>query len=298
MAEDTGSLGLREDGTSLLLSFWRSLRRWPVVALVILATLVTLAVFAPVIAPHHPIRGHLSTRNKPPLFFEGSTTGHIFGTDHQGRDLFTRFIYGARVSLAFAAATVAVSVTIGAPLGAISGYFGGHVDEVIMRVVDLVNALPFVLVALVAVMVFGPSFLTLLVILALFSWGALARQVRGEALQLRTTDYVALARVAGASPLRIIWRHLLPGVTNTLIVVATLRAGQIILSEATLSFLGVGIPPPNPAWGSMVSSGRDYLSSAWWIAVIPGLGIGITVFALNFLGDWLRDRFDPRLRQV
>jgi peptide/nickel transport system permease protein len=252
---------------------------------------------APVIAPYHPVRGDISSRVEPPWPLTGSTADHILGTDHQGRDIFTRLMYGARVSLTFAAATMVLGLSFGTILGAISGFFGGHVDELIMRVVDLSNALPFILVALVVVMVFGPSFTTLLVILSLFSWDSFARQVRGEVLQLSRADYVSLARVAGASPFRIIWRHLLPGVTNTLIVVATLRTGQIILAESTLSFLGVGIPPPNPAWGSMVSDGRDYLSSAWWIAVIPGLGIGLTVFALNFLGDWLRDHFDPRLRQ-
>jgi peptide/nickel transport system permease protein len=264
----------------------------------ILAVLIVFAVLAPVIAPYHPVRGNLAERTKPPLPFEGSTTAHILGTDQQGRDIFTRLMYGARVSLTFAAATMALGLTFGAILGAISGYFGGHIDEFIMRLVDLSNALPFILVALVVVMVFGPSFMTLLVILSIFSWDSFARQVRGEVLQLTRMDYVSLARVAGASPARIIWKHLLPGVTNTLIVVCTLRTGQIILAESTLSFLGVGIPPPNPAWGSMVSDGRQYLSSAWWIAVIPGLGIGLTVFALNFLGDWLRDHFDPRLRQT
>lgn len=282
----------------LPLVLWRGLRRWPVIPVFILVTLILFAVLAPVIAPYHPVRGDLAARNEPPLPFPESSTAHILGTDHQGRDIFTRLIYGARVSLTFAAATMALGLGIGAVVGAVSGYFGGHIDELIMRVVDLSNALPFILVALVVVMVFGPSFLTLLVILSLFSWDSFARQVRGEVLQLSRMDYVSLARVAGASPFRIIWRHLLPGVTNTLIVVATLRTGQIILTESTLSFLGVGIPPPNPAWGSMVADGRNYLSSAWWIAIIPGLGIGLTVFALNFLGDWLRDHFDPRLRQI
>ena len=223
---------------------------------------------------------------------------HLLGTDQQGRDILSRMMHGARVSLTFAALTMAIGVALGALLGAISGYLGGHVDEIIMRLVDLTNALPFLLAALVVVSVFGASFKTLLVILSLFAWGGYARQVRGEVLQLKEMDYVALAKVAGASPLRIVWRHLLPGVTNTLIVVATLGTGQIILAESTLSFLGVGIPPPNPAWGSMVADGRNYIATAWWVAVIPGAGIGLTVLSLNFLGDWLRDYFDPRLRQI
>lgn len=299
MAETTQSSATFLDRrTSFGVSAWREFRRWPVIPIAILALLVVAAVFAPLLSPYHPVRGDLASRNIPPLLMEGSTADHILGTDQQGRDIFSRMLYGARVSLSFASATMALGIVLGTIFGLISGYFGGHVDELIMRIVDLANALPFILIALVVVMIFGASFLTLLVILALFSWGDFARQIRGEVLQLSRMDYVALAKVAGASPARIIWRHLLPGVTNTLIVVATLRTGQIILAEATLSFLGVGIPPPNPAWGSMVSDGRDYLSSAWWIAVIPGIGIGLTVLSMNFLGDWLRDHFDPRLRQI
>ncbi len=281
------------------------LRRWPVIPVAILAVLIFAAVSAPILAPYDgdgllppPVRGDLAARSRPPFWLSGGSTEFLLGTDQQGRDILSRIMHGARVSLTFAAVTMAIGVVIGSFLGAISGYFGGHIDELIMRAVDLANALPFILAALVFVSVFGASFRTLLIILSLFVWGSYARQVRGEILQLKEMDYVALAKVAGASPLRIIWRHLLPGVTNTLIVVATLGTGQIILTESTLSFLGVGIPPPNPAWGSMVSSGRNYIASAWWIAVIPGVAIGLTVLSLNFLGDWLRDRFDPRLRQL
>lgn len=280
---------------------WRAysrFRRWPIIPVLILGVLVFAAITAPVLAPYHPVRGDLADRGTPPFWFEDGSFEYVLGTDQQGRDILTRMMYGARVSLAFATLTMVIGVALGALLGAASGYFGGHVDEVIMRLVDLSNALPFILAALVFVSVFGASFRTLLIILSLFVWGGYARQVRGEVLQLKQMDYVSLAKVAGASPVRIIWRHLLPGVTNTLIVVATLGTGQIILTESTLSFLGVGIPPPNPAWGSMVSDGRNYIGNAWWIAVIPGMGIGLTVISLNFLGDWLRDRFDPRLRQV
>lgn len=274
------------------------LRRLPVIPVLILAILTFAAVFAPALAPYHPVRGDLRERGTPPAWQAEGSMAHILGTDQHGRDILTRMMHGARVSLTFAALTMIIGVALGALLGALSGYAGGHVDEIIMRLVDLTNALPFLLAALVMVSVFGASFRTLLIILSLFAWGGYARQVRGEVLQLKEMDYVALARVAGASPLRIVWRHLLPGVTNTLIVVATLGTGQIILAESTLSFLGVGIPPPNPAWGSMVADGRNYIATAWWIAVIPGAGIGLTVVSLNFLGDWLRDYFDPRLRQV
>ena len=288
---------LQIDEPSFISRAYTQFRRWPYIPAIILIVLVFAAIAAPLVAPYDPVKGDLRARTKPPIGF-GGTTEHLFGTDNQGRDIFSRIIHGARVSISFAAITMLLSVALGAVIGAVSGYFGGHVDETLMRLVDLQNALPFILAALVMVGVFGASFTTLLIIIAIFSWGTTARQIRGEILQLKQMDYVALARIAGASSPRIIFKHLLPGVTNTLIVVATLGTGQIILTEATLSFLGVGIPPPKPAWGSMVSFGRNYIDSAWWIAVIPGIAIALVVVSLNFLGDWLRDYFDPRLRQI
>ncbi len=288
---------LQIDEPSFISRAYTKFRRWPYIPALVLIILIFAALAAPLISPYDPVKGDLRARSKPPLGF-GGTTEHLFGTDNQGRDIFSRIIHGARVSISFAAITMLLSVALGAVIGAVSGYFGGHIDETLMRLVDLQNALPFILAALVMVGVFGASFTTLLIVIAIFSWGATARQIRGEILQLKQMDYVSLARVAGASPPRIIFQHLLPGVTNTLIVVATLGTGQIILTEATLSFLGVGIPPPNPAWGSMVSFGRNYIDTAWWIAVIPGIAIALVVVSLNFLGDWMRDYFDPRLRQV
>ena len=288
---------LQIDEPSFISRAFARFRKWPYIPAFILVVLVFAAIAAPLISPYDPVKGDLRGRSKPPIGF-GGTTEHIFGTDNQGRDIFSRIIHGARVSMSFAAITMLLSVALGAVIGAASGYFGGHIDEALMRLVDLQNALPFILAALVAVGVFGASFTTLLIIIAIFSWGTTARQIRGEILQLKQMDYVSLARIAGASSPRIIFKHLLPGVTNTLIVVATPGTGQIILTEATLSFLGVGIPPPKPAWGSMVSFGRNYIDSAWWIAVIPGVAIALVVVSLNFLGDWLRDYFDPRLRQL
>lgn len=288
---------LQIDEPSLISRAYTRFRRWPYIPAIVLLVLVFAAIAAPIVSPYDPVKGDLRARTKPPVGF-GGTTEHLFGTDNQGRDIFSRIIHGARVSISFAAITMLLSVALGAVIGAVSGYFGGHVDETLMRLVDLQNALPFILAALVMVGVFGASFTTLLIIIAIFSWGTTARQIRGEILQLKQMDYVNLARIAGASSPRIIFKHLLPGVTNTLIVVATLGTGQIILTEATLSFLGVGIPPPKPAWGSMVAFGRNYIDSAWWIAVIPGVAIALVVVSLNFLGDWLRDYFDPRLRQI
>jgi peptide/nickel transport system permease protein len=183
-------------------------------------------------------------------------------------------------------------------LGLISGYAGGWVDEVLMRLVDLSFAMPFILVALVVVIVVGQSFTIIVILLIVFSWGGFARQTRGEALLLKESDYVALSRIAGASSVHLMYKHILPGLTNTIVVLATLRVGQLILAEAVLSFLGVGIPPPTPAWGAMVADGRDYIRIAWWIMIFPGIAIFLTVVGFNFLGDWLRDRWDPRLRHV
>ena len=187
---------------------------------------------------------------------------------------------------------------IGTALGLIAGYFGGLIDEIIMRLVDIFLGLPFVLVAMVLALVLGTSLTTMIIVLAVLTWAGFVRNVRGEVLSLRERDYVALARIAGASLPRILLMHILPGVINTVLVIATLRSGQLILAESFLSFLGAGIPPPTPTWGAMIADGRNYLRDAWWISFFPGLAIFLTVMALNFLGDWLRDKLDPRLRQL
>ena len=230
----------------------------------------------------------------------------LLGADDQGRDLLSRIIWGARVSLIVAAVTILVGGSIGTALGLVSGYYGGWADEVIMRMVDIFLALPLVMVALVLVVVLGNFSLPLLpmkeihmiaMVLSLFIWVRFARQVRGEVLGLKTMDYVALARVAGASTRRILLVHLLPGVLNTVIVVGTLQVSTVILLESILSFLGAGVAPPTPAWGSMVADGRDFLKTAWWVSTMPGLALLLTVMAFNLIGDWIRDALDPRLRQ-
>jgi peptide/nickel transport system permease protein len=277
---------------------YRGFRRWPVIPLIIVLALVVSAIFAPFIAPHDPLKGGLLDSGEPPVWYPDGSAKHLLGTDIQGRDMLSRIIFGARISL-IVATVVLVSGGIGGTiLGLVAGYFGGHMDELAMRLVDFTLAVPFILVALVVVIVLGQSLTIIVVLLVLFSWGAFARQVRAESLSLKTRDYVALSKISGASTSRIIARHILPGVINTVVVVATLRVGTLILTESILSFLGVGIPPPTPAWGAMVAQGRDYLSDKWWISFFPGMAIFLTVFAMNFLGDWLRDRLDPRLRQL
>ena len=228
----------------------------------------------------------------------GGSTKYLLGTDQLGRDLLSRVIYGARISLMVSAVTLGVGGTIGVTLGLVAGWYGRWVDELIMRFVDVMLSLPLILVALVLVVALGQSFTVIITVLCLFIWPRFARQVRGEVLQLKTRDYVALAKVSGASTPRILFIHIFPGTINTLIVVATLQVGIVILLESVLSFLGAGTPPPTAAWGSMVADGRDRLAGFWWIATFPGLAIMLTVMSLNLFGDWLRDKLDPRLRQL
>ena len=275
-----------------------ALRRWPIFPAVIIVTLVVFAIFAPQISPHDPLLNSLRERNDEPFWMADSNGKYLLGGDPLGRDVLSRIIYGARISLMVAAVAIFAGLTIGTTLGLVAGYVGGLVDEVIMRILDINAAVPFILLALIVVIVLGQSITTLIIVLALSNWGGPARLVRGQAFQLKTLDYVAQSRVSGASGKRIILKHILPGVQSTIIVVATLEVGSVILAESILSFLGAGVPPPTPAWGSMVSDGRDYLGSAWWVAFFPGVAIVLTVLAFNFMGDWLRDRWDPRLRQL
>ncbi len=284
---------------------WRFLRRYPVLPAIIVALLLISAIFAPWLAPHDPLLGKLSEQDRPPIWEDASPISgkepkweYPLGTDLLGRDLLSRIIWGARYSMLIASVVLVSGAIGGTILGMIAGYFGGVPDEILMRLVDLTLGLPFILVALATVVVFGSSMTLIVTLLILFSWGGFARQIRAETLRLKASDFVALAVVAGASADRIIWRHVLPGVVNTVLVIASLNVGQLILTEATLSFLGVGIPKPRPAWGSMVAENYDYVSTSYWMALFPGLAIFAVVFAMNFLGDWIRDRLDPRLRQL
>ena len=227
------------------------------------------------------------------------STKFLLGTDHLGRDVLSRVIYGARISLLVSIVTLAVGGSIGVVMGLAAGWYGGVVDEILMRLVDIKLAIPLILIALVLVITLGQSLWIIVTVLCLFIWPRFARQVRGEVLQLKHMDYVSLAKVSGASTARILFIHIFPGTINTLIVVATLQVGIVILLESTLSFLGAGVPPPTPAWGSMVADGRDKLAGGvWWISTFPGIAIMLTVMSLNLFGDWLRDTLDPRLREL
>ena len=233
----------------------------------------------------------------------GGDSRYWLGTDQLGRDILSRIIYGARISLLAAAVTLGVGGSIGVLLGLVAGWYGGVIDEAVMRFVDILLAIPLVLIALAMVATLGSSLSIIVAVLTIFIWPRFARQLRGEVLQLKNMDFVALARVAGASTPRILFVHIFPGTINTLIVVATLQVGIVILLEATLSFLGAGVPPPTATWGGMVSDGRNHLAGgfetgSWWISTFPGVAIVLTVMSLNLFGDWLRDKLDPRLRQI
>ena len=278
---------------------WTILRRYPVIPVaVLLIVLVIPALFAELIAPHDPIDGNLRARLLPPAWTDGGDWSYPLGSDRQGRDILSRMIFGARTAALVSLAALAVGGIIGSVLGLVAGYFGSWWDHVIMRLVDINLSLPLILLALVLVVLFEPGTATTVAVVALLLWSRYARQVRAEVLTLKEMDFVARARVAGASNLRIIFRHILPNVFNTIIVLATLQVGNVILLEASLSFLGAGIPPPDPAWGVMVAEGRDFIVTSWWLSVIPGLAIMFTVLSMNLLGDWLRDYLDPRLRQL
>ena len=275
------------------------IRRFPGVALLIIVFLLVLpGLFAEWIAPHDPIKGALSLRLKPPMWQKGGSIDYPLGTDKVGRDVLSRIIHGSRVSLRVSIEAILVSGFIGTTLGLLAGYFGGKVDALIMRLVDIALGLPIILMALVFVAALGPSFTTVIVIITVFLWSRYARQMRGETLSIKERDFVARARVAGASHFRIMFRYILPNVVNTLIVLATLQLGFVILLESTLSFLGAGIPRPTPAWGMMVADGRELIVTAWWISMFPGLAIMLTVLSVNLLGDWLRDHLDPKLKNI
>ena len=274
-------------------------RRWfLLIPLSIITVMVTTAVLAEFLTPYSPAEISLADRLRPPFWENGGSLSHPLGTDPMGRDLLTRMIYGARVSLVVAMLALLVGGGIGAALGLIAGYYGGRLDALVMRVADTTMAFPIILFAILFVVVLGGSVATTVFAVALVLWARYARVIRGEVLSLRERDFVAQARVAGCSSRRIMLVHLFPNILNTLVVLLSLQVGWVIIVEASLSFLGAGIPPPTPTWGSMIAEGRDYIATAWWVSFFPGLAILATVLSFNLFGDWLRDALDPKLRQM
>jgi peptide/nickel transport system permease protein len=277
----------------------RQVRRYPLVPIgMLLFLLVIPAIFASQVAPHDPLKGSLANRLKAPAWQDGGSLTYPLGTDKLGRDILSRIIHGARVSLVVSLVAILVGGAIGTGLGLISGYFGRWIDSVIMRLVDISLSLPTILLALVLVAAVGPSFGTVITVLVVLLWARYARLVRAETLAIKERDFIARARVAGASHTRIMLRYIFPNVVNSLVVLATLQVGYVILLESALSFLGAGLPRPLPAWGLMIADGRELIVTAWWVSMFPGLAIMLTVLALNLLGDWLRDHLDPKLRNV
>lgn len=275
------------------------LQRVPIFPLLILAALVFTAVSAEFIAPHNPEVGNLRYRYRPPVWQDRGSWEYILGTDHMGRDVLSRLIYGSRISLIVGITASLFAGIVGTALGILSGFRGGWVDQVIMRLTDSWLALPGVTFAILLAVLVSPSEWNIIIILGLVYWTRYARVVRGEVLSLKERDYVRLATVAGCSRTKIMWTHILPNVANSAIVIATLQVGVSIISEATLSFLGVGVAPPKPAWGLMLAEGKSGLMAGyWWLSVFPGLCIMFVVLSANLIGDWFRVWSDPQLRQL
>lgn len=295
-----GMLALRSP-----LIVWEFIRRWPVIPGTVIGIFVITVVFAGQIATDDPNSQNLRASMAAPAwnseYYEQNTRldrRYLLGADQFGRDIFSRVVFGTRVSITVAFAAAAIGMTVGLWAGIASGWFGGWFDEAMTRFVDIWNGLPFLLIALVVSITVGTGITVLILLLVMATWVGLVRNIRAEVLSLRTRDYIASARVSGASDFRIMFRHIMPGVINLLMVLASLRIGGLILAEASLSYLGIGVPSRLPSWGNMISDGREFLDTGWWISFFPGLCIFLVVMSFNFVGDWVRDRTDPRLRQV
>jgi len=276
----------------------RRLLRSPVgmVGACIVVCVLIVAGLAPVLAPADPTFQHLDARLQPPAWQPGGARAYILGTDSLGRDVLSRVIYGSRISVMIGVSAVSVATLIGVSVGLLAGYLGGTFDAAVGRVVDTFLSVPFIVLALAVVGVLGPSLLNLIVVLGAVGWVSFSRVVRGDVLSVRTREYVAAAEAIGQRRRWIIVRHILPNVAPSIIVLATLDVATVIIAESALSFLGLGVQPPTVTWGGMLADGRQYVATAWWLAVAPGLAITLTVLGVIFFGDWLRDVLDPRLR--
>ncbi len=273
----------------------------------IMALMIIMAIFANLswlglpdvgLAPHNPNAGVIRDKLLPPAFIEGGKSDYLLGTDRLGRDILSRVIFGARISLSVSLIVIFITAFVGTMLGIIAGYVGGRLESLIMRVTDMALSFPGLLLAMLLAVAIGPGYWMVIFALSILGWAGYTRLVRGEAMRIRQSDFVAQARVNGASPFRIMVRHVFPNVVNSLIIIMTLSVGMIILAESALSYLGIGISAPTASWGSMVADGRTEIDRAWWISAFPGACIGLVVLSGNFLGDWIRDKLDPRLRQL
>ncbi len=266
-------------------------------SIIVLAAVVAAAMLGPLLAPADPLRNDLLERLTPPMWSTGGSAVHPLGTDTLGRDVLSRLLYGARVSLLVGLATVLVSGVVGVALGVLGGFYGGWLDDVCMRAGDIQLAFPVLLLGVALLSVLGPGLGNLILVLALSGWITYARIVRGETLSLKHREFVEAARALGALDRRLIWRHVLPNVWAPIAVVATFSVARTIIAEASLSFLGLGVPAPAPSWGSMLDEGRNYITTGWWLALFPGTAILLVVLVINLVGDWLRDALDPRVER-
>lgn len=263
----------------------------------IFGLIVLSAVLGPMVVPYGPADQDFTKVLKPPFWQRGGEMSHPLGTDMMGRDLVSRIVYGARVSLLVGFFSVILSCLIGTWLGLVSGYIGGKTDSLIMRLTDIQLSMPYILIAIAIIGALGPSLKNIIIVLAITNWVSYARVVRGEVLSIKENEFVHLAIVGGCSTIRILIHHILPNTVNSVIVLATLDLGKMIIFESAFSFLGLGVQPPTTSWGSMLADGRVYLTYAWWLATFPGLAILFTVLGTNLLGDWLRDALDPKRRR-
>ncbi|MFP4199964.1 MAG: ABC transporter permease [Clostridia bacterium] len=273
-------------------SFRSNVGAW--LGLMLMGLVVFTAIFAPILAPYDPYEQVLTRSLRPPVWSGGSSE-HILGTDHLGRDVLSRVIYGSRVSLGVGLAACLVAGTLGTFLGLVAGYYGGRVDDVLMRIADVQLAFPFILLATAVMFVLGSGLRNVIIVLGVTGWVRYGRVVRGEVLALREEDFIEAATAAGCSNTRTIMIHVFPNVVSSIIVMATLEVARVIIAEASLTFLGLGVDPRIPTWGSMLADGRQYLAGHPWIATYAGLAIMLTVLGINLLGDWMRDTFDPRM---
>jgi peptide/nickel transport system permease protein len=271
-------------------------RRTALFGMLVVAGVLLTAAFAPVIAPFDPLAQDISQRLREPGWRDAQGRTHLLGTDHLGRDILARIIYGSRIALLVGLAAVLISGVLGMVIGLISGYFGGRVDDFLMRLADVQLAFPFILLAIAVIGVLGPSLRNIVVVIGVSSWVVYARVVRGEVLSIRERDFVQAAIALGSRDAQVLVRHVLPNIFTPWLVVATLDMARVIVIESALSFLGLGVQPPTPTWGGMLADGRVYLSTAWWLATFPGLAILVTVLGINLFGDGLRDTLDPRLK--